>query len=585
MTFACPLLEAAMGGVDVGLRRCFTTLHNDNTSNSTHAFLGDEISVHGGIQHAYPSQAVSRSIVSSGQSFLGEEGSQRRGNQGLFSPEMFGSYENDDIINAALGKVEVKPYGSEFERIQEDVPAQDQDEPVFPVLEPHGDQSRTSKEWVLGSVHAEIDMDFCGKALTDPDVYSTWVVCRTCDSLWKSRFLVLYRNCIGEYLRDTDLKSTRPVGFCNLSNGNCSIDILNDTLAVLSYFISGSAMEGQARCSIRFKSSEEAASWKKHFNEAIELKLEDLYDLNPEIEKIVTHKKGLELGSGRFSAVRRAKRRKGNEDCALKIIDKEAFWSLVRNETERDDTIYREVLTQGILSDKLQTLGLEGRIVRLLSVFETQEMLVLELELMRGGDMFDVLAETGCLTESKAAILITELVESIRFCRQQGVAHRDVKLSNLALTAPLTSDNPIEDDGLQLGSLRLADFGMAALIQSDGKLRGRCGTPGYVAPEILIAGKHESYSSMVDMFSTGVVLYTILCGYEPFYGVTDKELVLANKTGVFEFHDPEWTSISAEAKDLVSKMMARNEKERISPEQALKHPFLSEIARKLNYIN
>ena len=187
----------------------------------------------------------------------------------------------------------------------------------------------------------------------------------------------------------------------------------------------------------------------------------------------------------------------------------------------------------------------------MLSVFETQEILVLELELMRGGYMLDVLAETGCLAESKAAVLMTELVESIPFFRQQGVAHRDVKLSNLALNAPLTPDNPIEDDELTL---------------------------------VLISGKHEAYSNMVDMFSAGVVLYTILCGYEPFYGLTDKELVPANKTGVFEFHDPEWTLLLADAKDLVLKTMARNKNEGIKPAEALKHPFLREKAQKLKYI-
>ena len=121
-------------------------------------------------------------------------------------------------------------------------------------------------------------MKFCGKVLADPDMHSQLVVCRACDSLWRSRFLVLYRNCIGEYLRDTELKSTRPVGFCNLSNGNCSLDEWNETIVVLSYFVSRSAMGGRARCSIRYKSSEEATNWKKFFDTAIDLKLDNFYD-------------------------------------------------------------------------------------------------------------------------------------------------------------------------------------------------------------------------------------------------------------------------------------------------------------------
>jgi calcium/calmodulin-dependent protein kinase-4 len=79
----------------------------------------------------------------------------------------------------------------------------------------------------------------------------------------------------------------------------------------------------------------------------------------------------------------------------------------------------------------------------------------------------------------------------------------------------------------------------------------RCGTPGFVAPEILAAGKGEAYPSGVDMFSAGVVAYTMLCGYEPFFGVNDEELIQMNKLVESEFEEPEWSSISDEAKDLV----------------------------------
>ncbi|KAJ8520776.1 hypothetical protein ON010_g17898 [Phytophthora cinnamomi] len=79
-----------------------------------------------------------------------------------------------------------------------------------------------------------------------------------------------------------------------------------------------------------------------------------------------------------------------------------------------------------------------------------------------------------------------------------------------------------------------------------------CGTPGFVAPEILSAGKGEAYPSGVDMFSAGVVAYTMLCGYEPFFGVNDEELIQMNKRVDYEFEEPEWASISDEAKDMAS---------------------------------
>lgn len=115
--------------------------------------------------------------------------------------------------------------------------------------------------------------------------------------------------------------------------------------------------------------------------------------------------------------------------------------------------------------------------------------------------------------------------------------------------------------------------------------KGRCGTPGYVSPEILKARTQEPYASNVDMFSAGVVCFTLLCGYEPFYGVTDKALIQANKVGAFQFHDPEWTYVSPHAKDLICQMMHLDPQVRISPAQALVHPFLIHAARTLDLID
>ena len=88
------------------------------------------------------------------------------------------------------------------------------------------------------------------------------------------------------------------------------------------------------------------------------------------------------------------------------------------------------------------------------------------------------------------------------------------------------------------------DFGMAGFKDKENLLRGRCGTPGYVAPDILKAGVHEGYPLNVDMFSIGVVIYTLLCGYEPFYGTDDAQLIKSNKNVNYEFHLPEWSGDS-----------------------------------------
>ncbi|RLN67722.1 hypothetical protein BBP00_00001431 [Phytophthora kernoviae] len=207
-------------------------------------------------------------------------------------------------------------------------------------------------------------------------------------------------------------------------------------------------------------------------------------------------------------------------------------------------------------------------VIRLQSLFETRNHLVMELELMRDGDLHEEIATKSAVDETRAAFLAASLVRAIAYCQNNGVAHRDVKLSNLAL------DYECNASGEKYAVIKVADFGMAAFIREDGTLKGRCGTPGFVAPEILCAGKGEAYPNGVDMFSAGVVTYTMLCGYEPFFGVNDEELIQMNKWVDYEFEEPEWSNISDEAKDLISLMMEKDTHKRITPKQALQHPFL-----------
>ncbi|GLE05054.1 hypothetical protein PINS_up014038 [Pythium insidiosum] len=312
------------------------------------------------------------------------------------------------------------------------------------------------------------------------------------------------------------------------------------------------------------------------FSKAMRMQLDNLFDLKPLPSNGSTHV--YELGKGRFSSVRRARRKQPQHvgdpvvdgDCALKIIDKTTFWDLVAHETEREDTLIREILTQTVLT--VRATSSYCPVIRLLSLFETRTHLVMELELMREGDLHDEIVTRSAVDEYRAPYLAASLIRAIDYCLKNGVAHRDIKLSNLAL------DHSMSPKGERLSVIKVADFGMAAFIESDGQLRGRCGTPGFVAPEILTAGKGESYPSGVDMFSAGVVVYTMLCGYEPFFGVNDEELIQMNKLVEYEFEEPEWSSISDEAKDLITLMMEKDTSRRISPKEALQHPFVEEAS-------
>ncbi|ETV78285.1 CAMK protein kinase [Aphanomyces astaci] len=356
---------------------------------------------------------------------------------------------------------------------------------------------------------------------------------------------------------------TRPMGFANVSEAEMALE--DDGMLTLAVTASALRTQEWAVSSWKFDDpTGDGRRWLDALTRASRLQWTDFY----------TEDIGVELGQGRFSVVKRARRKVPSAcvaECALKIIDKAVFWKLVEQGIERNDTLFREVLTQTVLTMRSDVMH-ECFVVQVISLFETHDHLVIEMELMHGGDVFDRIADKGPMSEHEAAIFISHLIQGIDFCFNNGVVHRDVKLSNLAL-----------DEGTEIGAsrrspvLKLADFGMAAFLLPNGMLRGRCGTPGYVAPEILLAGVNEAYPPHVDMFSAGVVLYTLLCGYEPFFGRNDKELIALNKAVVYSFHPQEWAHISDHAKELIQLMMQPDARGRITAQEALRHPFLKDI--------
>ena len=125
-----------------------------------------------------------------------------------------------------------------------------------------------------------------------------------------------------------------------------------------------------------------------------------------------------------------------------------------------------------------------------------------------------------------------------------------------------------EDDD---SDLKIADFGYAKNI-SELKNEAPCGTPGYVAPEIL---RGDPYKGEVDVWSMGVICYVLLAGYPPFYDEDTRKLYRKIRNGNYQFHDEHWKTISSDAKDLIRKMLTVNQKERWTAKQLLKHPWIT----------
>lgn len=257
---------------------------------------------------------------------------------------------------------------------------------------------------------------------------------------------------------------------------------------------------------------------------------------------------GKELGAGTFSVVREATHRVTGERFAIKCIKRE--------ELSQDDV--DALMLEVAILKQMQ----HPHIVKLYEVFQEDTYYYLVTEFMAGGELFDRIVEKNFYSEREARELVKILLTTIQFCHDADVVHRDLKPENLLLT-----------NKADVADIKLADFGFAKQVQMDGEgLATACGTPGYVAPEILQA---RPYGKEVDIWSIGVITYILLCGYPPFHHDNQGMLFRKIKTGKFEFDSPYWDNVSGEAKDLIAKMLVVNPLERWTAARLLEHTWIT----------
>jgi len=186
------------------------------------------------------------------------------------------------------------------------------------------------------------------------------------------------------------------------------------------------------------------------------------------------------------------------------------------------------------------------------------------MELCRGGELFDAITESGCFSEAKAMEVIRQVASALDYLHSHNVAHRDLKPENILY---FDEERTI---------VKLMDFGLAKILDEDDiTIMTRCGTLHYVAPEVL--SKSGSYTHMVDMWSLGVVLYVLLCGYLPFYHDDRHFTAKLIRLGRYEYDPEEWEEISDEAKDLIDKLICLNVHERLEAKEVLEHPWMKGI--------
>jgi len=259
------------------------------------------------------------------------------------------------------------------------------------------------------------------------------------------------------------------------------------------------------------------------------------------------------LGTGAFATVKRAVKKSDKSEYAIKMIDKSKL------KKEELEVIHDEV-------DIMKRVH-HPNCVQMFDLFDTKKKLCMVLELLRGGELFDRIVKKRHFSESQAASVMQSVIMAIQYLHKVGVVHRDLKPENL-LYATKDEDSP----------LKVTDFGLAKFTQV--KMATACGTPGYVAPEILSG---RPYGPEVDLWSSGVILYILLCGFPPFFDENTANLYRTIKAGKFDFPSPYWDEISDPAKNLVCRLLTVDPKQRATPEQVLAHPWIcSGIAKKTN---
>mmetsp|Transcript_78518 Transcript_78518/g.154134 ORF Transcript_78518/g.154134 Transcript_78518/m.154134 type:complete len:371 (-) Transcript_78518:134-1246(-) len=269
------------------------------------------------------------------------------------------------------------------------------------------------------------------------------------------------------------------------------------------------------------------------------------------------YKLGKPLGEGAFSVVKEGSHRQTNQSFAIKIVTK--------SKLSKEDEI--------ALKDEIAVLTelKHKHIIRLYDVFDEAQYYYLVTEKMMGGELFDRIVQKSYYNEKEARDVCKILFDAMRFCHQHRIAHRDLKPENLLLTSE-------SDDS----DIKIADFGFAKKVKAPNSLTTQCGTPGYVAPEIL---EGKPYDTQADMWSLGVIVYILLGGYPPFIEQNQRELFRKIRKGQYEFHEEYWGQVSDEAKSLIRKLLTVSPTQRYDAEAAMRNGWIGADASKLEAQN
>ncbi|RXN00823.1 Serine/threonine-protein kinase H1 [Acipenser ruthenus] len=256
------------------------------------------------------------------------------------------------------------------------------------------------------------------------------------------------------------------------------------------------------------------------------------------------------IGRGSFSRVVRVEHRATKQPFAIKMIETKAKEG--REVCESELRVLRRVS--------------HCNIIQLIEVLESQECVYMVMELATGGELFDRIIAKGSFTERDATQVLQMVLDGVKYLHSLGISHRDLKPENLLYYHP----------GID-SKILVTDFGLANSGNKGGdwSMRTTCGTPEYIAPEILL---RKPYTSAVDMWALGVITYILLSGSMPFEDENRTRLYRMILKGKYSFVGDPWPSISNLAKDYINRLLTVDPSERMTATQALKHPWIVTMA-------
>ena len=261
------------------------------------------------------------------------------------------------------------------------------------------------------------------------------------------------------------------------------------------------------------------------------------------------------LGKGSFGNVFKVEHKFTKEIRAMKIIKN----PLSYNRNPLDKKLMKEISVLKELE--------HPNIIKIFEYYIDEHNLYIVTELVSGGELYDTIVKFQKFNEKKAAYIMFQILSALNYLHSRGVVHRDIKPENILVVKPdKASKKTLDEDEI---NIKIIDFGASNFFKTNEILTLKVGSPYYIAPEVL----NKCYNEKCDIWSAGVVLYVMLTGNFPFFGLTQQQLYENIKSGKYRTEGKEYEAISQKAKDLIRKMLELNPTKRLSASDCLKTPF------------